>query len=138
MWQTGRQSSVTEKVIFRETEDKYLSKCGASSRRCVSARQRIGNYLPKLLETQQNAYKENKTSGPKGSLGNNLQSSVVVKHLTKAERADVPEQGAIGQRASTKRRALFSNRDLLQDINYNNILSLINYKLIVLLVKRLW
>ena len=45
-------------------------------------------------------------SGPKGSLGNNLQSSVGVKRLTKAERAEVPEQGAIGRRASTKRRAL--------------------------------
>ena len=48
MWQTGRQSSVTEKAIFRETEDKNLSKSGASSRRCVSARQRIGNYFLKL------------------------------------------------------------------------------------------
>ena len=44
-------------------------------------------------------------SGPKGSLGNNLQSSVGVKRLTKAERAEVPEQGAIGRRASTKRIA---------------------------------
>ena len=34
-------------------------------------------------------------SGPKGSPGNNLQSSVVVKRLTKAERAEVPKQGAI-------------------------------------------
>ena len=33
-------------------------------------------------------------SGPKGSLGNNLQSSVGVKRLTKAERAEVLEQGA--------------------------------------------
>ena len=31
--------AITEKVIFRETEDKNLSKSGASSRRCVSARQ---------------------------------------------------------------------------------------------------
>ena len=37
-------------------------------------------------------------SGPKGSLGNNLQSSVGVNRLTKAERAEVPEQGAIGRR----------------------------------------
>ena len=35
-------------------------------------------------------------SGPKGSLANNLQSSVGVKRLTKAERTEVPEQGAIG------------------------------------------
>ena len=62
MWQTGKQFSVTEKVIFRETEDKNLSKSGASSRRCVSARQRIGNYLPKLLGTQRNADKENFSS----------------------------------------------------------------------------
>ena len=48
-------------------------------------------------------------SGPKGSLGNNLQSSVGVNRLTKAERAEVPEQGAIGRRASTKRRALFAS-----------------------------
>ena len=48
-------------------------------------------------------------SGPKGSLGHNLQSSVRVKHLTKAERAEVPKQGAIRQRASTKRRALFAS-----------------------------
>ena len=48
-------------------------------------------------------------SGPKGSIGNNLQSSVVVKHSTKVERAEVPEQGAIGRRASTKRRALFAS-----------------------------
>ena len=48
-------------------------------------------------------------SGPKGSLGNNLQSSVVVKRSTKAERTEVPEQGAIGRRASTKRRALFAS-----------------------------
>ena len=44
-------------------------------------------------------------SEPKGSVGNNLQSSVGVKRLTKAERAEVPEQGAIGRRASTKRTA---------------------------------
>ena len=44
-------------------------------------------------------------SGPKGSLGNNLQGSVGVRRLTKAERPEVPEQGAIGRRASTKRRA---------------------------------
>ena len=48
-------------------------------------------------------------SGPKGSPGNNLQSSVVLKRLTKAERAEVPEQGAIRRRASTKRRALFAS-----------------------------
>ena len=48
-------------------------------------------------------------SGPKGSLANNLQSSVGVKRLTKAERAEVPEQGAIGGRTSTKRRALFTS-----------------------------
>ena len=48
-------------------------------------------------------------SGPKGSLGNNLQSSVGVKRLTKVERAEVPEQGAIGRRASTKRRALVAS-----------------------------
>ena len=48
-------------------------------------------------------------SGPKGSIGNNLQSSVVVKRSTKVERAEVPEQGAIGRRASTKRRALFAS-----------------------------
>ena len=48
-------------------------------------------------------------SGPKGSLGNNLQSSVGVNRLTKAERAEVPEQGAIGRRAWTKRRALFAS-----------------------------
>ena len=48
-------------------------------------------------------------SGPKGSLGNNLQISVVVKRLRKAERAEVSEQGAIGRRASTKRRALFAS-----------------------------
>ena len=48
-------------------------------------------------------------SGPKGSIGNNLQSSVVVKRLTKVEKAEVPEQGAIGRRALTKRRALFAS-----------------------------
>ena len=47
--------------------------------------------------------------GLKGSLGNNLQSSVGVKHFTKAERVEVPQQGAIRQRASTKRRALFAS-----------------------------
>ena len=62
MWQTGKQFSATEKVIFRETEDKNLSKSGASSRRCVSARQQIGNYLPKLLGTQRNGYEENFSS----------------------------------------------------------------------------
>ena len=38
-----------------------------------------------------------------------MQSSVGVKRLTKAERAEVPEQGAIGRRASTKGRALFAS-----------------------------
>ena len=38
-------------------------------------------------------------SGPKGNIGNNLQSSVVVKRSTKVERAEVPEQGAFGRRA---------------------------------------
>ena len=114
MWQTGRQSSVTEKVIFRKTEDKKLSKSGASSRRCVSARQRIGNYLPNCSEPNETLTKKifqvrANFSRPKGSLGNNLQSSVVVKRLTKAERAEVPKQGAIGRRASTKRRALFAS-----------------------------
>ena len=42
-------------------------------------------------------------SGPKGSIGNNLQSSVVVKRSTKVEGAEVPEQGAIGRRALTKK-----------------------------------
>ena len=38
-----------------------------------------------------------------------MQSSVIVKRSTKVERAEVPEQGAIGRRASTKRRALFAS-----------------------------
>ena len=62
-----------------------------------------------------------------------MQSSVVVKRLTKAERAEAPEQVRLGEE-HRQREELY----LLQDINYNNILSLINYKLIVLLVKRLW
>lgn len=38
-----------------------------------------------------------------------MQSSVRVKRLTKAERAEVPEQGVIRQGASTKRKALFAS-----------------------------
>lgn len=38
-----------------------------------------------------------------------MQSSVRVKRLTKAERAEVPEQGVIRQGASTKRKVLFAS-----------------------------
>ena len=91
-----------------------MSKSGASPWRCVSARQRLGNYLPKLRKGNETLTKKifQVTANfcrPKGSLGNNLQSSVGVKRLTKAERAEVPEQGAIGGRTSTKRRALFTS-----------------------------
>ena len=70
---------------------------------CRNCSERNETVIKKIFQVRANF------SGPKGSLGNNLQSSVVVKRLTKAERAEVPEQGAIGRRASTKRRALFAS-----------------------------
>ena len=97
MWQTDRQSSVTKKVIFRETEDKT----------CQSLELLLGDMFPRdndLGTICRNCSERNETltkkifqvranfSGPKGSLANNLQSSVGVKRLTKAERAEVPEQ----------------------------------------------
>ena len=88
---------------------------------CQSLELLLGDVFPRDNDSVticQNCSKRNETltknifqvranfSGPKGSLGNNLQSSVGVrvKRLRKAERAEVPEQGAIGRRASTKRR----------------------------------
>ena len=44
--------------LFSGKQDKNVSESGASSRRCVSARQRLGKYSPKLLVTQRNADKE--------------------------------------------------------------------------------
>ena len=68
---------------------------------CRNCSERNETVIKKIFQVRANF------SGPKGSLGNNLQSSVVVKRLTKAERAEVLEQGAIG------RRALFATRYIL-------------------------
>ena len=103
MWQTGRQSSVTKKVIFRETGNVFPRETTTWELIAETARNETKTLTKNIFQVRANF------SGPKGSLGNNLQSSVGVKRLTKAKRAEVPAQGAIGQRASTKRRALFAS-----------------------------